>query len=77
MSALCRCSTGWRVNFERRGWFGVARGAPIADTEPAAQAIPGEGVATMTTFWVRAALAAAGVLALQACTIGKEGIDER
>ncbi|HXQ10939.1 MAG TPA: peptidoglycan DD-metalloendopeptidase family protein [Caulobacteraceae bacterium] len=41
----------------------------MAETDRAAQANPGEGVATMTAFWVRTAAAAASVLTLQACTM--------
>jgi len=59
----------WRANFRPRRRFGVARAARMSDTDRTAQAIPGEGVATMTAFWVRAAASAASVLALQACTI--------
>jgi len=66
MSGLFRFSTAWRANFDGQG---VAPGAPMAETESATRAISGEGSATMTAFWARAAFAAVGVLALQACTI--------
>jgi murein DD-endopeptidase MepM/ murein hydrolase activator NlpD len=69
MSALCRCLTAWRANFDRRRRFGVAYAARMAESDRAAQTIPGEGGATMTASWVRTAAAAASVLALQACTM--------